>query len=125
MLHAAETGIPPEVAFEEARRYAREIVPGFSATVYFGFGTRAAKALSRLLFRVHVGHIDEALHRIDPKAPRKNAPAAKGIGLNPLGKADAGAAGAMVEKGAQAVARLMRHRNAYLEPEAPVVGSEV
>ncbi|MCA0442414.1 MAG: hypothetical protein LCH71_18340 [Proteobacteria bacterium] len=25
----------------------------------------------------------------------------------------------------QAVARLMRNRNAYLEPEAPVVGSEV
>lgn len=25
----------------------------------------------------------------------------------------------------QAVARLVRHRNAYLEPEAPVVGSEV
>lgn len=68
MAHAAETGTPPEVAFEEARRYAREIVPGFSATVYFGFGTRAAKALSRLLFRVHVGRIDEALHRIDPKA---------------------------------------------------------
>lgn len=68
MLHAAETGIPPEVAFEEARRYAREIVPGFSATVYFGFGTRAAKALSRLLFHVHVDRIDEALHRIDPRA---------------------------------------------------------
>ena len=68
VAHAAETGIPPEVAFEEARRYAREIVPGFSATVYFGFGTRAAKWLSRLLFRVHVGRIDEALHLIDPRA---------------------------------------------------------
>ena len=55
MAHAAETGVPGEVAFEEARRYAREIVPGFSATVYFGFGTRAAKWLSRLLFRVRVG----------------------------------------------------------------------
>ena len=43
MTHATETGVPGEVAFEEARRYAREIVPGFSATVYFGFGTRAAK----------------------------------------------------------------------------------
>ncbi len=68
MAHAAETGTPAEVAFEEAQRYAREIVPGFSATVYFGFGTRAAKWLSRLLFRVHVGRIDGALHRIDPKA---------------------------------------------------------
>jgi glycerol-3-phosphate O-acyltransferase len=68
MAHAARTGVPGEVAFEEARRYAREIVPGFSATVYFGFGTRAAKWLSRLLYRVRVGKVDEALARIDPKA---------------------------------------------------------
>jgi glycerol-3-phosphate O-acyltransferase len=68
MAHAAETGVPGEVAFEEARRYAREIVPGFSATVYFGFGTRAAKWLSRLLFRVRVGKVDQALGHLDPKA---------------------------------------------------------
>ena len=68
MAHAAEAGLPGEVAFEEAQRYAREIVPGFSATVYFGFGTRAAKWLSRLVFRVRVGRVDQALHEIDPKA---------------------------------------------------------
>jgi glycerol-3-phosphate O-acyltransferase len=68
MAHAAETGVPGEVAFEEARRYAREIVPGFSATVYFGFGTRAAKWLSRLLFRVRVGKVDKELGNLDPKA---------------------------------------------------------
>jgi glycerol-3-phosphate O-acyltransferase len=68
MAHAAETGVPGEVAFEEARRYAREIVPGFSATVYFGFGTRAAKWLSRLLYRVRVGKVDQALQTIDPQA---------------------------------------------------------
>ncbi|MDQ2064747.1 1-acyl-sn-glycerol-3-phosphate acyltransferase [Xinfangfangia sp. CPCC 101601] len=68
MAHAAETGVPVAVAFEEARRYAREIVPGFSATVYFGFGTHAAKWLSRRLFRVRVGKIDPALHQIDPQA---------------------------------------------------------
>jgi glycerol-3-phosphate O-acyltransferase len=68
MAHAAETGAPGEVAFEEARRYAREIVPGFSATVYFGFGTRAAKWLSRLLFRVRVGKVDKELGHLDPKA---------------------------------------------------------
>jgi glycerol-3-phosphate O-acyltransferase len=68
MAHAAETGVPGEVAFEEARTYVREIVPGFSATVYFGFGTRAAKWLSRLLFRVRVGQVDQALGKIDPKA---------------------------------------------------------
>jgi glycerol-3-phosphate O-acyltransferase len=68
MAHAAETGVPGEVAFEEAHRYAREIVPGFSATVYFGFGTRAAKWLSRLLFRVRVGKVDKELGHLDPKA---------------------------------------------------------
>jgi glycerol-3-phosphate O-acyltransferase len=68
MAHAAETGVPGEVAFEEARRYAREIVPGFSATVYFGFGTRAAKWLSRLLFRVRVGKVDKELGHLDPRA---------------------------------------------------------
>jgi glycerol-3-phosphate O-acyltransferase len=68
MAHAAETGVPGEVAFEEAHRYAREIVPGFSATVYFGFGTRAAKWLSRLLFRVRVGKVDKELGHLDPRA---------------------------------------------------------
>jgi glycerol-3-phosphate O-acyltransferase len=68
MDHAEEAGVPAAVAFEEAKGYAREIVPGFSATVYFGFGTRAAKWLSRLLFRVRVGKVDAALAAIDPKA---------------------------------------------------------
>lgn len=68
MAYAAEAGVPGEVAFEEAQRYAKEIVPGFSATVYFGFGTRAAKWLSRLLFRVRVGKVDKELGHLDPKA---------------------------------------------------------
>jgi glycerol-3-phosphate O-acyltransferase len=68
MAHAADTGVPGEVAFEEARRYAREIVPGFSATLYFGFATRAAKGLSRLLYRVRVGKVDKELAQLDPKA---------------------------------------------------------
>jgi glycerol-3-phosphate O-acyltransferase len=66
--HATEAGIPAEVAFEVARRYAHEIVPSFSAYFYFGFGARAAKWLSRLLFRVRVGKVDAALAQIDPKA---------------------------------------------------------
>jgi glycerol-3-phosphate O-acyltransferase len=68
MAHAAATGVPGEVAFEEARRYAREIVPGFSATLYFGFATRAAKGLSRLLYRVRVGKVDRELGHLDPRA---------------------------------------------------------
>lgn len=67
--HAHETGVPETVAFEQAHRYAREIVPGFSASVYFGFATRAAKALTRTLYRVRVGQVNPAaLEVIDPKA---------------------------------------------------------
>ncbi|MBI1171628.1 glycerol-3-phosphate acyltransferase [bacterium] len=65
---AAEAGIPPSVAFEEARRYAREIVPGFSTTLYFGVAIRAAKWLTRKLYRVRFARIEGALRPIDPKA---------------------------------------------------------
>lgn len=58
--HAAEEGIPEQVAFEKARRYAREIVPRFSATAYFGVGIRLAKLLSRAFYRVRLGAFDEA-----------------------------------------------------------------
>jgi glycerol-3-phosphate O-acyltransferase len=66
--HAAETGVPGEVALEEARAYAREIVPGFSALFYFGFATRAARALSAVFFRVRVGTVAQELRSIDPRA---------------------------------------------------------
>ncbi|MDR7123783.1 1-acyl-sn-glycerol-3-phosphate acyltransferase [Pseudotabrizicola sp. 4114] len=66
--HAAATGVPGEVALEEARVYAREIVPGFSALFYFGFATRAARALSAVFFRVRVGVVSEAARAIDPRA---------------------------------------------------------
>ncbi|MFN7222848.1 MAG: 1-acyl-sn-glycerol-3-phosphate acyltransferase [Paracoccaceae bacterium] len=66
--HAAATGVPGEVALEEARAYAREIVPGFSALFYFGFATRAARALSAVFFRVRLGKVAQELRAIDPKA---------------------------------------------------------
>jgi glycerol-3-phosphate O-acyltransferase len=66
--HAAEAGIPPDVAFAEARAYAREIVPSFSAYFYFGFATGLAKRFTRLLYRVRVGKVDAALAHIDPKS---------------------------------------------------------
>ena len=66
--HAADTGVPGSVAFAEAEGYAREIVPGFSASLYFGFAIRAARGLSRIFFRVRVGKVDAALAQIDPKA---------------------------------------------------------
>jgi glycerol-3-phosphate O-acyltransferase len=66
--HAAETGVPLSVAFEEALGYAREIVPAFSATLYFGYAIRAARSVSRAFYRVRVGRVDAALAHIDPKA---------------------------------------------------------
>lgn len=66
--HAAGSGLPPQVAFAEAETYVREIVPGFSATLYFGIVTRWTRWVTRLLYRVRIGRIDEALGRIDPRA---------------------------------------------------------
>ncbi|MEO0774688.1 MAG: 1-acyl-sn-glycerol-3-phosphate acyltransferase, partial [Pseudomonadota bacterium] len=67
--HAKRTGVPDNVAFEQARRYAREIVPGFSASIYFGFATRAARWLSRTLYRVRIGNFDEgSLREVDENA---------------------------------------------------------
>jgi glycerol-3-phosphate O-acyltransferase len=66
--HAHETGVPETVAFQEVRRYAREIVPGFSALVYFGFATGAARRLSRAFFDVKVDRVDTALEGIHQDA---------------------------------------------------------
>ncbi len=57
--HAREEGVREDVAFEQVEQYAREIVPAFSASAYFGFGTRASKWLSQMLFRVRLGAFDE------------------------------------------------------------------
>jgi glycerol-3-phosphate O-acyltransferase len=65
--HAQANGVREDVAFERARHYAREIVPSFSATVYFGVATRAARWLSTLLYDVRVDG-EARLTGIDPKA---------------------------------------------------------
>lgn len=67
--HAAATGDPERVVFGQAKRYAREIVPSFSASAYFGFAIRVARFLSTAIYRVRLGHFDEAeLKDIDPRA---------------------------------------------------------
>jgi glycerol-3-phosphate O-acyltransferase len=69
VAEAQATGVPEAVAFEKARRYAREIVPAFSAFAYFTFGTRVARWLSQSLYRVRVGAFDrDGLNGIDPAA---------------------------------------------------------
>ncbi|MDP3959148.1 MAG: 1-acyl-sn-glycerol-3-phosphate acyltransferase [Pseudorhodobacter sp.] len=62
------SGVPETVVLQEARAYAREIVPGFSASLYFGVAARLARWLSRTLYRVRIGKVDAALEHIDRKA---------------------------------------------------------
>lgn len=67
--HCAATGEPRALAMARIEAYAREIVPNFSAYAYFKFGTRAARLLSILLYRVRLGYMDdEALRAVDPDA---------------------------------------------------------
>lgn len=57
---AKERGEPKSVAYARARRYAKEIVPAFSAYTYFRVGTALARRLSNALYRVRIGAFDEA-----------------------------------------------------------------
>jgi glycerol-3-phosphate O-acyltransferase len=69
VAEAAEAGEPESVVLERAKRYAREIVPAFSASVYFGFATRAARWLARLIYKVRIGQFDaDELRAIDKTA---------------------------------------------------------
>src|SRR4051794_39423106 len=52
--YAAANKLPRQAVQDMARRYAREIVPSFSAYAYFGFATRAARWLSTMLYRVRL-----------------------------------------------------------------------
>ena len=65
--YAREHNVLREVAAEKVKRYAREIVPSFSAYAYFSVGTRLARILSESLYRVRIGYRnDEAFARIAP-----------------------------------------------------------
>jgi glycerol-3-phosphate O-acyltransferase len=69
VAHARATGVPEAVALQQARRHAREIVPGFSATLYFGVAVRVARWLTRLLYTVRVEAPEDSVMRaIDPEA---------------------------------------------------------
>jgi len=65
--HAKTENMPQEIVAKTAERYAREIVPSFSASAYFGFAIRASRFISNSLYRVRLGFIDdEALRKVDP-----------------------------------------------------------
>jgi glycerol-3-phosphate O-acyltransferase len=57
---ARARGEPKSVAHARARRYAKEIVPAFSAYAYFRVGAALAKAISTSLYRVRIGAFEEA-----------------------------------------------------------------
>lgn len=64
---AAKTNEPKAVVMARAQKYAREIVPHFSAFAYFGFGTRIARWLSQLVYRVRLGYSDDEAFKKIPK----------------------------------------------------------
>ncbi len=65
---AAARAIPGAVAFEEARNYAREIVPAFSTFLYFTFAARLARWLSKALYRVDIEAPGLGPEVVDPSA---------------------------------------------------------
>ncbi len=66
---AREERVPEGVAFETARRYAREIVPSFSAVAYFSVAIRLTRMLSNAFYKVRLSYMDEkAIAEIDPDA---------------------------------------------------------
>ena len=67
--HADANGLREDVAFEKARDYAREIVPSFSASAYFGIAIRLSRWVANKLFDVRLNRVDaEALEAIDHSA---------------------------------------------------------
>ena len=67
--HTAETGMPRDAAVAEVERYAREIVPAFSAYAYFAIGARVSRWIAQALYRVRLGAFDAAaLRKVDPEA---------------------------------------------------------
>lgn len=65
--YARDNKVPREVAMEKVKRYAREIVPSFSAYAYFRIGTKIAKRISETLYRVRIGfRNEEAFAKVDP-----------------------------------------------------------
>lgn len=65
--HAKAEHMPREIVLKMAERYAREIVPSFSASTYFGFAIRVSRFLSKAMYRVRIGFIDDdSLRDVDP-----------------------------------------------------------
>ncbi len=68
-LEAKQSGTPREIIMQKARKYAHEVVPAFSQYTYFKIGTKLAKKISQMLYRVRLGNPnDKALADIKPNS---------------------------------------------------------
>ncbi len=68
-IHAEENNVPRAVSMAQAQKFAREIIPSFSAFAYFRIATRLSRYISKWIYRVRLGYSDdEALKAIDPEA---------------------------------------------------------
>lgn len=65
--YARSNGVPENVAFQKARKYAREIVPRFSAFAYFSFGIRLARLLTNTVYRVETASSNESTFAALPR----------------------------------------------------------
>ena len=52
--YAQNNQIPEKVIIDQVTGYAKEIIPSFSAMAYFGFATKLARIISRLIYRVNL-----------------------------------------------------------------------
>ena len=62
-----KAGVPREVAMEKVKRYARKSCPRSAPMPTFRVGTRIARSISQMLYRVRIGYRnDDALATVDP-----------------------------------------------------------
>ncbi len=67
--YAETENMPRDVAMQKAKRYAKDIVPAFSAYTYFKIGAKLAKWVSTSLYRIRLGYMDsERLSKVDSNA---------------------------------------------------------
>ena len=66
--YAKSESIPENVAFQKATKYAREIVPSFSATAYFTIAVNLARFLCQSMYKVSISQFNEVLNQIEGDA---------------------------------------------------------
>lgn len=68
-IHADENNVPRAMSMAQAQKFAKEIIPTFSAFTYFGIATKFSRFVSKWIYRVRLGYSDDdALKAIDPEA---------------------------------------------------------